>query len=257
MVAAFGTGAFLCAGTGALADGSAALAPDLPIALVAPLPAVRALSSLASAGALAALALAGGALSLRWFRKTASSEILFFGLALASLSVEGLRPFLLLARAAPGAVIIPSILTRAILSARWAGTSFLLGASLYAGGLEYGKSGQAALIAGFLSIVVGGTLPLHTGRAYETFLVQSGLRAATDGAMAAMNAMSVVGYVIASKRQGSRDYAWMAVGMGLGIAGRLGLLHAADPVVCAASLASLGAGAFLYLRKQYKRAMWG
>jgi hypothetical protein len=257
MAAAYGIGAFLCIRAAAFAPAMALLKPEFPLFIIKRTAASSAISSFASAGALVLASLAAGALTLRWFKKTASSEILFIGIALAAFSMEGLRAFLLLSRAVPTFVLVPALLTRAVISARWAGVFFLLGGSLYATGLDYGKSGQFALIAGFISLVIGATVPLRSNAMNSSFLVGSGYAADTSGASMALILMCVLGYAIAAFRKGSKDHAWMGFGIALAGLGRFGLLHASDPVICAASFASLSGGAFIYLRKQYKRALWG
>jgi hypothetical protein len=257
MAAAYGIGTFLCIRTAAFAVDAARFKQEFSLFFLKTSAASAAVSSFASAGALVFASLAAGALTLRWFRKTASSEILFFGIALAALSMEGLRAFLLLSRAIPTFALAPALLTRAVSSARWAGAFFLLGGSLYANGLDYGKSGQVALIAGFMALVIGATVPLRSDAVNSSFLLGTGYVAATGGASLALILMSVLGYSIAAFRKGSKDHGWMAAGMALTCLGRLGLLHASDPAICAASFVSLAAGAFVYLRKQYKRALWG
>jgi hypothetical protein len=193
----------------------ASMKPEFSLFFIKATAASSAISSFASAGAIVIASLAAGVLTLRWFKKTASSEILFFGIALAAFSMEGLRVFLLLSRTVPTFVLVPALLSRTLISARWAGSFFLLGGSLYATGLDYGKSGQFALIAGFMALVIGATVPLRSDAMNSSFLLGSGYAAAMGGASMALILMCVLGYAIAAFRKGSKDHAWMAAGIDL------------------------------------------
>gem|GEM_PF-3046394 len=270
MAIAYGIGAAFASKTGAIspdaalgvagpsAESAAVVRPRAPVYLPPEaVPMILIISSLCAAGVMTAFALAGGATILRLFRKTATNEILFFGVALAALSLEALRPAALLARHVGAPLIIASLLTRSVLFGRWAGAFGLFGASVYAAGLEYGKSGQTLAAGIFLALILSASSPLDSGSFTPAFLVRVGFPELVEGVAVAMAALSVLGYLIAARRMGSRDYAWMGAGIAAMTLGRETLQRLVDPALCALGAIALGAGIYLYTKRQFRKSLWG
>jgi hypothetical protein len=209
-----------------------------------------------TAGATAAFSALIGFSLFRRFRKTASHEILFFGVAIAALSLEGLRPLVLYSSGPGFADVLPAILTRAVLFGRWSGIFGLFGASIYAAGFEYEKTGQSLLAALFLALVLAGNLPLDSASLYGTLIVKTGYAALSLTVEGGICLMAILGYLVAAKQRGSRDFAWMGTGVAMLAVGRAGLYSTA-PAVCGLGTALMFLGASIYSGRQFRRGLWG
>ncbi len=211
---------------------------------------------LAICGALGLYSLGAGLWTLRAFKKSASYEILFFAVFIASIGLECSRSALVWAVGIEGASFASALISRIAYFGRWTGALALFTSSLYAAGLEYEKADWALIIILFLGLIMASLFPLNSGYLLENFTLRPGYHSVLLFVWYAALALSLANYFFAALLKGSRDYLWMGLGLVCLLIGRDILFFLTDGALALAGIFLLSTGTFIFLRRCFRRSLW-
>ena len=193
---------------------------------------------------------------LYYFEQTSSPEIIYVAIFSVSLSFEALRLIL------PLNLIysIPSfylmISARALLFVRFFGAFSLLAASICAAGLEVQKIHNIILAIFITALIITFGVPIDTGTWDTSLNMSSGYNFHFRMIEIVVFLCAILGFFVAVNVHGSRDYAYIGLGVMLAFLGRNLLLKTDNWVCPVPGIILLSVGTWFMCSKMHKIHLW-
>lgn len=190
------------------------------------------------------------------FRTTVSAEIFFFTFWLAACSMEPLRLLHLGAGFWGGTDALLAAICRIYMGARFFGFCSIFISGLYAAGMRSEKQFMVVAISFGISVALASILPVNTGIWAWNLMFRMGYSRLIQGFGIAIIAITIADYLIAVRLRGDRSYYAIALGMAAVMAGTQLTGRDGSPLITLVSMAAMGAGSFVYIRKLHTFYLW-
>jgi hypothetical protein len=192
----------------------------------------------------------------RFFEKTQSPEILFFGFFAVSFAFEACRVAVPFIRADELPGIYLAIAGRMLLFGRCLGVFSLFMASIHASGFNAQGQKYAVIILISVSIVFAAEAPID-GFSWNTALSMiNGYQGLFKAVETSIAVITLIGFLISTLTRGSSAYFFICAGVLLVFIGRNFLLNADTWVASALGALFLGAGTWLICTKLHSVYLW-
>jgi hypothetical protein len=191
-----------------------------------------------------------------FFERTSAPEILYISFFAISLSFEVVRLALPLRQLYDYPSLYLLIAARLLLFARFFGLFSLFIASVCATGLEVQKSRNIILILGIAVLAITLGVPIDTQSWDTCFRIINGYGFAFRVIEAVAFAAAAAGFFVAVKVRGSKEYAYVGIGVILAFAGRNILLGADSWAGPAPGILLLAFGTWFICSKLHKIHLW-
>ena len=192
----------------------------------------------------------------RFFEKTQSPEMLFFGLFVISLSFEFFRLMVPLRTV----FIFPSMYlitaSRILLFARYFGLFSLFAASVYAAGLDVQKQRSTFFVLALAALVIAIRLPINSIAWDSTLMPWSAYQSMFAMVEAGILVITMLTFFIAAYTRGSRAYVFAGLGSFLVFTGRHMLINSDTWITPVPGLLALAAGTWLIASRLRREYLW-
>ena len=192
----------------------------------------------------------------RFFEKTQSPEILFFGLFVISLSFEFFRLMVPLRTV----FIFPSMYlitaSRILLFARYFGLFSLFAASVYAAGLDVQKQRSTFFVLALAALVIALRLPINSIVWDSTLMPWSAYQSMFAMVEAGILVITILTFSIAAYTRGSRAYVFAGIGSFLVFTGRHILINSDTWITPVPGLLALATGTWLIASRLRREYLW-
>lgn len=211
---------------------------------------------LGALGSLGVLSLAGQVVILRLFRRTSSATMLFLALFLVSLILDLGKvgyPYFLTQGMSPMRLVI---LSRTVRFGHFFGLFALLASSLYHAGVDYPKTGSAALVMGVVTASLVYMLPIDT-LTLEPHLVHSaGEQNSLQVVETALGLIVMANGVFGALHRPESRLWLVSLAFGALVLGRELVFFLPNPALTFVGLGLLAAGTALAVYRTRKLVLW-
>jgi hypothetical protein len=239
-----------------LAAGASKRAPGLFQYIAARFTPVAPYAVMAAIIAAVAYALAASILSLFYFEKTHSPEILFLGLFAFSFVFETLRFLIPLKEIYGFSTLFLVIGARLIFFGRFFGVLSFFAASVYAAGFELQKQGTIVIAIAIATLLVCLGIPVDGLSWDANLLMISGYSAVFRLAEAGILLLAVASFFVAAWSRGSRDYIIVGIASVLISLGRDFLISGDTWLTPVPGFVMLCAGTWLTAARLHQVYLW-
>jgi hypothetical protein len=190
------------------------------------------------------------------FEKTQSQEILFFGLFVISLAVEGIRIVIPLKITYEFSIVYCVMAARILVFSRYFGLFALFASSVCAAGLEVQKQRNTIIIIVLTAMAVAMGIPIDGFFWDSTLTMLSGYDTMFAIVEGGLLFFTVTSFFVAAYNRSSRDYIFIGTGALLALVGRNILLHADDWLTPLPGLMILGLGTWFFCTRLHQIYLW-
>jgi hypothetical protein len=191
-----------------------------------------------------------------FFEKTQSSEILFIGLFVISLTFEFARIIIPLKDIIPLPVFFRIAAPRVVFFGRIFGLFSLFASGVYATGMDVQKQRSFLLMLILAALVIAIDVPMDIFVWDSTFLVWSGYRFMFSVIETGILAITIASFLVSAFTRGSRSYVFIGIGVLLAFAGRNILINSDTWITVLPGLAILSAGTWCICSRLHLVYLW-
>jgi len=191
-----------------------------------------------------------------FFEKTQSSEILFIGLFVISLTFEFARIIIPMKNVLPLPAFFSIAAPRVLFFGRIFGLFSLFASGVYAAGMDAQKQRSFLLMLILAALVIAINVPMDIFVWDSTFLVWSGYRFMFSVIEAGILAITIASFLISAFTRGSRSYVFIGIGVLLAFAGRNILINSDTWITVLPGMAILSVGTWCICSRLHFVYLW-
>jgi len=191
-----------------------------------------------------------------YFEQTSAPEIVYVAIFSISFSFEIIRLILPLNQIYSIPSFYLMILARTLLFVRFFGIFSLLAASICAAGLEVQKIRTIIIIIFLTALIITFGVPIDTGTWDTSLNMSSGYYSHFRMIEIVVFFSTILGFFVAANVRGSRDYAFIGIGVMLALIGRNLLLKTDNWACPVPGLTLLCVGTWFMCSKMHKIHLW-
>jgi len=204
----------------------------------------------------AAYSFIGIILIYHFFEKTQSSEILFIGLFVISLTFEFARIIIPLKNVLPLPAFFLITAPRILFFGRIFGLFSLFASGVYAAGMDAQKQRSFLLMLILAALVIAINVPMDIFAWDSTFQVYAGYRFMFSVIEIGILAITIASFLITAFTRGSRSYVFIGIGVLLAFAGRNILINSDTWITVLPGLTILSVGTWCICSRLHLVYLW-
>ncbi len=196
------------------------------------------------------------AIMIRRFRKRTAPEVFFFLMFFATVSLDLVKPVVMLAVGLPVAFIYANALTRLLYFGYVLGIFCLFASSLANSVIDSKRTGTVFSLSAAVAVAFVYLVPVDATQLYPSLLHRIGLEDTAHATVGAISALAVVNYLHTGISSTDREYVILGVAVALAVAGRHLVFHVPHPLALIPGAVCYVAGVLIFGRRSHQRYLW-